>query len=267
MHTMQTRPAHTSLEFSWEHEDSSEGPISSGPPLDAAGAGGAGGSPDAEPPPTSTAAGAPTSHGAPPASDTTVVAVAEEGQAGVARSGESFSTTSPRRRVMPRGVSSSASTRTPFKHLPPHEQARMASEAKEARKLEKAAAKEAAKAAKGAAVAACEVTTLVNSLDDDEAAAAANVSEASTNTEVTDSPVAVVAPAPPISRVRVFAIAVADLLLFLAAQALFIICFHFTGRALGNTVYITSNSTARARAKRFAGELWWNDISRSRLAL
>ena len=31
--------------------------------------------------------------------------VAEEGQAGVARSGESFSTTSPRRRVLPRGVS------------------------------------------------------------------------------------------------------------------------------------------------------------------
>ena len=202
---------------------------------------------------------------APPPSDTTVVAVAEEGQAGVARSGESFSTTSPRRRVMPRGVSSSAST--PFKHLPPHEQARLASEAKEARKLEKAATKEAAAAAKGAVVAACEVITLVNPLDDDEAAAAASVSEASTNTEVTDPPVAVVAPTPPISRVRVFAIAVADLLLFLAAQALFIICFHFTGRALGNTVYITSNSTARARAKRFAGELWWNDISRSRLAL
>jgi hypothetical protein len=179
------------------------------------------------------------------------VAVAEEDQAGIARTGEPSSTTSPRRRVVPRGVSSSAST--PFKHLPPHEQARLVSEAQEARKLEKAAAK-------GAALAACEVITLVNSLDDDEAAAAANVIEASTN-------IAVGAPAPPISRVRVFAIAVADLLLFLAAQALFIICFHFTGRSLANTEYITSNSTSRARAESFAGELWWNDISRSRLAL
>jgi hypothetical protein len=69
------------------------------------------------------------------------------------------------------------------------------------------------------------------------------------------------------SQLRVVAVAAADLLLLLATQAVFVVCFHFTGRALAQTSYIVNNTDAMVRAHTMAGASWWNDISRSRLAL